>query len=263
MTRPYPRLYHGTTEAAVSDILKNGIKPRGKKSGNWKHSIESNPNAVYLTDSYAIYFAGNATDLEKGERLAIIEIDTDRLKILSFAPDEDFLEQATRKKAGPHLAPIDKPMKYRTRWYRRRTQNYYIHWMDSLKHLGTCTYYGNIPPSAITRIAFIEPDAYFGLVIGAGIDPYITVENYSIMGAKYRNSVKKLFGDPLETDPHEVQLERIVDADLLKARRDTEATVWSHPGIKVNNIIWENTQPVLHEQVRLWAASQQSTDEID
>ena len=33
-------LYHGTSERHVADILKNGLKPRGKRRGNWKHTIE-------------------------------------------------------------------------------------------------------------------------------------------------------------------------------------------------------------------------------
>jgi len=53
-------LYHGTSEAALKDILKEGIMPRtlkGQRSGNWRHTVTSNPKAVYLTDTYAAYFA--------------------------------------------------------------------------------------------------------------------------------------------------------------------------------------------------------------
>ena len=90
-------------------------------------------------------------------------------------------------------------MKYRTRWYRKRALDDFGHaWKTSLEGLGTCTYYGIIPVSAITRIAFVGKKNYFDLVLYAGIDPMITLINYRLVGEKYRHSVKRLFGDTEE-----------------------------------------------------------------
>ena len=93
------RLYHGTAERFLRPILSEGIKPRGRKKGNWKHTVESNPHAVYLTNAYPLHFAANVAN-EK-EKLAVIEVDTSRLHLLDIVPDEDFMEQATRNGNGP------------------------------------------------------------------------------------------------------------------------------------------------------------------
>jgi hypothetical protein len=194
------KLYHGTTERLVPEILKSGIKPRGKSSGNWTHSVESNPDAVYLTNAYALYFAGNAA--KEKERLAVVEIDSTKLNLFLLSPDEDFLEQASRKQNEPGLAPTNKSMKYRTRWYRRRLADFWTMWMSSLENLGTCTYRGIIPAAAITRIAYIDHETYMQLIMYGGIDPMINLMNYKLMGTRYRNSIKRLFHDsPLEDEP--------------------------------------------------------------
>ena len=228
------KLYHGTSESAVTKILSQGfIKPRGKGRGNWKHTVDSNPDAIYLTDAYAIYFAGNAAKLDKNERLAVIEIDTEKLNPFWMAPDEDFLEQATRKQAGENLAPTNKPMKFRTRWYRKRLLNFTPSWQLSLEHMGNCTYHNHIPTSAITRIAFIEPDAYARMIWMAGLDPMITIMNYRIMGLKYRNSIKQLFHDPI-TEEDDFSRLRIDDLpEDQKARLLEEySKVWTK-GVEV------------------------------
>src|SRR6266852_8190880 len=92
-------VYHGTNESSARRALKRGILPRemsGKK-GNWKDTVQSNPSMVYLTVAYAPYFAVLTTDFEK-ERVAIIQIDLDKLDPDRLYPDEDFIEQALRDK---------------------------------------------------------------------------------------------------------------------------------------------------------------------
>lgn len=69
------KLYHGTARATVDSILAHGIEPRGKRRrSNWKHSVESNPDCVYLTNCYPLHFSLSAgKDLSD---LAIIEVET-------------------------------------------------------------------------------------------------------------------------------------------------------------------------------------------
>ena len=71
-----------------------GLRPR-KLTGksNWKHIVESNPSLIYLTTAYAPYYALCAVDGNKGEKIAIVEIETDLLNESNFRPDEDFIEQ--------------------------------------------------------------------------------------------------------------------------------------------------------------------------
>lgn len=186
------KLYHGTNAANLEAILKQGIKPRylRKTKGNWQHSIESNPRSVYLTNCYALYFAFSAKG--KSKDLAIIEIDTDRLNPFRFAPDEDYLEQASRGQALPEAG---QGMHERTRYYRKKALSHYQHyWKDSLEGLGTCGYYGLIPPDAITRVATLPPNG----ALAWASDPTISLLNHAIMANYYEQLTKHVFGDPIE-----------------------------------------------------------------
>ena len=183
------KLYHGTSESRARKIMVDGLKPRGKSGKtNWKHSIESNPKAVYLTDAYPLYFAVQASD--SGERWAVIEIETDLLDESKLHPDEDVLEQAGRKHDN---IPV-KGMIERTRYYRgiaRKNPN----WDKSLKFMGTCSYYGTIPPEAITRVVFVDPKKLDGGFSLSLIDCSISLVNYKFCGEKYRNVTQWVMGE--------------------------------------------------------------------
>lgn len=199
------KLYHGTSERFLPRIRREGLKPRGRKKGNWK-AHPSRPDCVYLTNSYAVFYANACA---KGrEKLVVLEIDTDKLNTFAFAPDEDFLEQANRGRDN-----ISGGMTVRSKWYRDNLHNWAgfpledEHTKDgpatmSLKFLGNCTYFGCIPPSAFTRIAVINMNPVPQFVLNS-FDPSIVLMNYAICGPKYRNSLKWLFGYELEPDPLE------------------------------------------------------------
>lgn len=198
---PHPQfLYHGTRAGALPSILAHGLRPRRDRgaAGNWKHSVESNSRAVYLTDAYALHFATNALGARR-EDLLVLEIDFRTLDPARLAPDEDFLEQATRGR--PEHACAGATMKARTQWFRKRAHSdFSIYWLESLRGLGTCTYYGAIPPEAIHRWARL-PCAHPLVRMS---DPTITLMNYAIMGEYYRRLTQYIFGDPvpLEDAPH-------------------------------------------------------------
>jgi len=217
-----PKLYHGTAARHLPDIKANGLRPRGKRKGNWQHSVESCPDAVYLTNAYALHYAHEAA--KPGEALAVLEIDVGLLAPWWLAPDEDWLEQVSRKQEGH--APLGKPMKARTRWYRSRLMNYATNWQDSLKGLGNCTYHDVIAPMAITRVALVDAQTNNGLVWMAGIDPTITLMNYRICGPKYRNAMRRLFG---EADGHEPDdlMRTLPDPKHEAARRAAVEELWS------------------------------------
>ena len=68
-------VYHGTSWKHWQNIKKNGLRVRGKSPrSNWTHSIESNPDTVYLTDAYAIYFGLAALSL-KGDDTKVVVIE--------------------------------------------------------------------------------------------------------------------------------------------------------------------------------------------
>lgn len=182
------RLYHGTSSRHLDAILKDGIRPRGRRQGNWKHTVTSNHKAVYLTDAYSIYFAQCA--LEGKEDLAIIEIDATLLDPSLLAPDEDFLEQASR--ADPNIIVFGLSTTKRNSWFRKRIHKHYAHlWQKSLERLGVCAYLGTIEPVCMTRVAILP----FGHRVRVLSDPVVCLQGYAVMGKYYRNLTRNLFGD--------------------------------------------------------------------
>jgi hypothetical protein len=189
----FPVLYHGTSVASLPEIAAKGLLPRGGGTkNNWEHTIGSHEETVYLTDSYAMYFAFCAE--KEGEGGAVLEIDTAMLDPNLFVPDEDFLEQASR---GMHVAHTpgwlskSEDMKRRTLWFRQ-----HANWFPpeiSLRGLGTVGYRGRIPYAAVKRTAIFEHD----LMMEASMvfDPTITVLNYKILGARYRAATRSIFGE--------------------------------------------------------------------
>lgn len=169
------KLYHGASSEMLPQILKRGLLPRGKKSGNWEHTIESRPDCVYLTNAYAPYFG----DL-------IIEIDTNILHEWRLLPDEDAVEQCMRGKDG-----IEGDYKQRTEVIRNRLDQYVGNgqWKGSLQALGTCAYQGKIPPHAFTRYTVIPVSTRMYW------DPVMVLLNYRLCGGRYRMQTARLFGD--------------------------------------------------------------------
>lgn len=198
-------LYHGTSASRLSSILEDGIRPPGATgcTTNWEHTIESNPHTVYLTDAYGHYFAFQSSS--DADKPVILEIDTDVLDpgLDGFlVPDEDALEQGTRgltaddPKApdGWPLPPDDiaDDMYARTRWYRERAVDLTDYWYGSLLTLGTCGFYGTIPPEAITRVAIFHDTGTAGMVFA---DAQISVFNYQFCGEHHKNLLRAIFGD--------------------------------------------------------------------
>ena len=206
------KLYHGTTERVAQLALQSGLRPRGDTGveSHWE-DCPSSDDHVYLTVAYAPYFAMGATHEEGSGRWAIIEIDTDRLPYGEdwLMPDEDFLEQATRspedrqrfqelsESQADWTLPADADMVERTRWFREHLHWFSEHWEQSIKGLGNCTYNGEIPPEAITRICFVEP-ADLNPICNMALDPTITLLNYRMCESKYRSLTQWLFGDEVE-----------------------------------------------------------------
>ena len=185
-------LYHGTSFAALPHIAAAGLRPRDARGpSNWKRTIESNPETVYLTNSYALSFAENAVG--EGDEIeqpcAIIEVDCENASVLAHLhADEDAIEQASR---GRDHLPKGWGMVERTRYYRAITHRYPA--LPSLAALGTCGHRGAISPGAIKRVAVITSAKACELTFGGGIDPMITVLNYQVVGSDYRAFLKWVF----------------------------------------------------------------------
>lgn len=190
---------HGTKLSALPLISTSGILPRWKsKRNNWKHTVGSNPDAFYLTSAYAFYFASGAAEV--AETQALIEVDIfDPLVIDQglLQADEDAIEQVMRGRANAEPERMRGwDMKRRTLYYRSRA--HLFPWRDSLKALGTLAYRGIIPPQALHRVVTISPDAGMRLIFECGMDPVISVLNFSMLGQRYEAAQRWLFGDEPE-----------------------------------------------------------------
>jgi len=187
------KLYHGTTEKVARRALEVGLQPREEQEGNWKHTVEGGADRVYLTNSYAGYFAGCAA--QEGERWGIVEVDVEALDELWLVPDEDFLEQASRGDVnGPPGSMIE-----RTVWFRDHIKVFQGHWKLSLELLGNCAYMDEIPPEAISKVAIYNPsgDNPMGWM---AMDPVICLMNYKICGEKYRALTRWFVGELVEPE---------------------------------------------------------------
>lgn len=222
------KLYHGTSSTFVDKILQQGIKPRGRRKGNWD-SHPSHPGAVYMSNAYAPYFAVQAC--EKKAFPAVLEIDVHKLNPFCLCPDEDFLEQAFGKREFP-----DWDMTQRTRYYRENLEIFAPNWELSLEHMGNCSYLGTIPSKAITRIAILDhKHKETCLLLATCLDPTISIINYHIVGKKYRGITKWIFGDDLGEDAQDAPV-------MIDGKPVHVGNTWTVPknrdGIKIKELAY-------------------------
>lgn len=213
------KLYHGTAGEVARAALTRGLSPRAISGheGNWPDQA-SCPDLVYLTTVYAPYFAASAEGVDEermeagdienalaNRRWGLVEVETDRLDEWCLRPDEDFMEQATRRSQAicPYRSiPRDEEqIKRRTDWYRDRLEYCRSYWRQSVEGLGNCAYHGVIPARAVTRVAIYDPTTNPTVTLTA-IDPSITTTNYALCGGKYRALTRWFFGEEIE--PHEL-----------------------------------------------------------
>lgn len=207
------KLYHGSNEKTLLRALEGGLVPRSiSGNNNWGHTIGSNPHCVYLTEIYSGYFAANAS--QEGEKWGILEIETEALDSKLFRPDEDFLEQCSRRGvAQSRLDPKDRPasllekaagkqgMLDRTRFFRKNLDEFSFLWRKSVEVLGNCAYKGKIPKDAITKAVTFDPSTN-SFMAHAWMDPTITPMNHLICQGKYRALTRWL----VESNPSSLEL---------------------------------------------------------
>lgn len=191
-------MYHGTTGVVALAALKEGLKPRSVTgSSNWEH-CPSNPECVYITDVYGTYFANCASGKGEIDLLGVVEINTDLLDAKRLLPDEDYLEQATRKDPDSKI-PDDWPIEQRTAHFRKLmvfNQQLFDH---SVRGLGTAAHRGVIPPRAISRVSVVDitKNKHIALVLG---DPTITCINHKLLSYRYKMATRWWMGDKVSLD---------------------------------------------------------------
>lgn len=200
------KLYHGTSSRYWNDILKFGLRPRKyNKNSNWDQNFESNPECVYLSSLYAPYFAINACD--ERDNPILIEVDTNLLKQENMRPDEDFLEQSTRRLSAdkvdtrfhPGMGKEKNSMQVNTLWFRNNLHLFSDLWELSVKKLGNCCYNGIVPVKAITKVTTWKVDSMLDISV-ACCDASVSLENKQICGNKYDALTKWLIGEPVSSE---------------------------------------------------------------
>lgn len=182
-------LYHGTSSRNLASILRSGIRPRGRRSGNWEQ-YPSRKDLVYLTTAYAPYFAWHSADGE--EQAVIIEVCRDGLSDLNLYPDEDFVAQALANQLKVSIDAVH-------RGVRDCIEGYQHHANDSIECLGNVSHKGTVPASCITRYVTVDLNQQRDLH-QICLDPSISIMNYRFCGAKYRSVIAWLFGDRPDFD---------------------------------------------------------------
>ena len=194
------KLYHGTTETIGRQAKTDGLRPR-KMTGksNWKHIVESNPSLIYLTTAYAPYYALHAVNGNKGEKISIIEVETDLLDESKFRPDEDFIEQVTGLDKKNTAGIKGKTVKQRTKYIRNHLDEFSDFWKPSIEHLGNCGYKGVITGKAITKVSVVDISKCLSMCSEV-LEAVITLANYSVCGSQYRMMTRWFMGEPVTVE---------------------------------------------------------------
>jgi len=215
------KLWHGTSSRFLDLILEHGLLPKaaleeyGIESGeqHWKE-FPSRDECVYLTDTYPLYFAASRS--EYPEKMLIIETEVDEGLL---EPDEDFIVQGLNQtnkletqtiwllKNWQGVADEDLPSGEDLTFefcHSIIRDSISLFWGDladdSIKGLGTVAHLGPIHETEITRYALIDMKEQAGIT-AISLDPSISVWNKLLLGQRYSETVRWIFGDR-ETIPH-------------------------------------------------------------
>lgn len=193
------KLYHGTSSSRFARILKQGrLTPRGRRKGNWSHSVPSHPKAIYLTDAYPAYFAYQQSARQKHQQGVILELDAALLDEQYLIPDEDVLEQIGRGRDDVPGGMVERTLAYRNQAFLAFEGT--PAWRESLEAMGTVAYYGpeGIPLRAITRVAWLDWDRMDMGILMRCMDTSVSVLNYAVLKERHRATTQWLFGETVD-----------------------------------------------------------------
>jgi hypothetical protein len=176
-------LYHGTSSKHLDAIRRTGLQSRRitRRRSNWKGTIRSKLDFVYLTDAYPVYFAMNPA-LNRGGNtdVLIVKVDVDESHLY---PDEDYIAWELARD-GEGLSPRDLVAGI-------HPADYQEHWRHSLERNGTvCT--PSVPTERIIEYKIITRNNY-KLLYAIGGDAMPTPLNYMTCGSFYRQCMAALF----------------------------------------------------------------------
>jgi hypothetical protein len=174
-------LYHGTTTKHLKSIIKNGLVPRGKGKGNYEGKVASRPDLVYLTTTYAAYYALCARTEDESEKPVVIKIELDVEGTYGHPPllfpDEDFLYHALSRKV---------PLEEINPW------DYQEHWKKSIDYMGVVAIERVLPKQIMGYTILDVTD------IVRHCDPSVSPINYKFCGSMYRDYLESKDYSPLK-----------------------------------------------------------------
>ncbi len=159
-------LHHGTSVTRARHAAQRGLLPP-KLSGKISFPrTPAHPCCVYLTDTYPLYFANIACSQDGADFTVVISIDTVALNSDAFLPDEDVLEQLNRSTDD---LPRQLSASERTLLYRKSLADFTgsVGWLHSLDLLGTCAFWGSIPPEAFVSLVVVDTQKQSKLMMWA------------------------------------------------------------------------------------------------
>jgi hypothetical protein len=178
------RLFHGTSQKHLNSILNKGLSPRGNEPSNWEEYPSAN-DRVYLTRSYAIFFAIKSAHLTDTDPVIIEVIPSKDKKLVA---DEDYLAQCEWKdKQLKFLENYDN--KARTDWWLKSSPLFPNMAVHSLNNLGNCCHMGKIDKKDIKGWMSFKTNNE----VAMSHDPTITIMNFRILGQGYIDSLQKFF----------------------------------------------------------------------
>ena len=209
---PTLRLCHGTSEARLHHILREGIRPRtGSQRGNFDGEFASLAGHTYLTGHYALCYAEHASPrpiMQKGRlsrrnpKRVIIDVDTWQLDPNLLRPDEDALRQylgtvemlsddaAFRRVYRRTPTDVDRALLQRivdlipggAAFVTLDAEAMRELWPHSYRLIGSMAYKGVVPPEAIIRYATI--DRFYAERIMAWVEnTEMNLVNHHLLGA--------------------------------------------------------------------------------
>lgn len=177
-------LYHGTSTALLDEILKKGLI--ANRYDNWEHTSSSKKGFIYLTSTYATYFAMVCVSNLGGDPV-VIEVDVSKKCLY---PDEDFfacaLNNVTERVIGE--SSQERIIRLAKETDINELKDY---WKGSLDTIGNVAHKGNIKPSRIKRYCeFTDKRLQYN-----SMDASISMLNFKLCGNWYRQAIKAAFGD--------------------------------------------------------------------
>lgn len=178
-------LYHGTSTKHLDKILTDGIKPTGVTGVKSLWQVESAKDRVYLTTTYALYFAIHAAMYDECDAV-VIEVDVDENQLI---PDEDFLAQVKYKDSEHDLITL-------TEVIRDDIPNYSefdnVQLAEaSLNNLGTASI-KEVKPEQIIRHVIV-PNHHLADIVMSHCDPTISIMHHKVMSTIYKENMLALF----------------------------------------------------------------------